>query len=486
MKIADTLKFVLTVLLMGATIALAAFDPVNDDTDIFLANPSIPAERPNVLIVLDNTANWNQPFTDEKNALVQVINGLTDQYNVGLMMMPETGAPNDSVDGGYVRFHVRQMTLTNKTALSSLIGALDVNTDKGNNATHGSALHEAYLYFAGKTSIAGHGKLKTDFDGTLDPKLTGVSTPRARPGFITSGGNRLATPSSLYRSPITDGCQRNFIILISNGPSDNNVTELSTMESRLAALTGTTPPSVIGITPNGRQANWSDEMAKFMANADVLATSGTIPNSDGVQNVYTYVVEVDPGTTGAGPDMTALMKSAATNGKGKYFGVTSSASGTAIVDALNSIFTEVQAVNSVFASTTLPVSVNVRGTNLNQVYIGVFRPDANKAPRWLGNLKMYNLALNSATNTVYLADAANSPPPHASPPPTGNPAENTTTGFVSQNSPSFWTANSSYWGFRDPSLNGPGGASDRPDGDLVEKGGAAQQLRLAFALAEAS
>jgi hypothetical protein len=34
-------------------------------------------------------------------------------------------------------------------------------------------------------------------------------------------------------------------------------------------------------------------------------------------------------------------------------------------------------VNSVFASSTLPVSVNVRGAFLNQVYMGVFRPDAN-------------------------------------------------------------------------------------------------------------
>ena len=62
-KTADTLKFVLAVLLMGATIALAAFDPVSDDTDIFLANPNIAAERPNVLIILDNTANWNTPLS---------------------------------------------------------------------------------------------------------------------------------------------------------------------------------------------------------------------------------------------------------------------------------------------------------------------------------------------------------------------------------------------------------------------------------------
>ena len=210
-----------------------------------------------------------------------------------------------------------------------------------------------------------------------------------------------------------------------------------------------------------------------MATSDVNSLAGT-------QNVYTYTVEVDPGATGAGPDMTALLKSVASNGKGKYFGVTSSASGTAIVDALTSIFTEVQSVNSVFASTTLPVSVNVRGTNLNQVYIGVFRPDATKSPRWLGNLKMYNLALDS-NGVIFLADATNGIPPVK-----GNAAVNNSTGFVSGSAKSFWTTDSSFWGFRDSTLNGVGGASDSPDGDLVEKGGAAERLRIAFATAQSS
>ena len=54
---------------------------------------------------------------------------------------------------------------------------------------------------------------------------------------------------------------------------------------------------------------------------------------------------------------------------------------------------------------TLPVSVNVRGTNLNQLYIGVFRPDANDKPRWFGNLKAYQLKRDSATNTVFTVDS---------------------------------------------------------------------------------
>jgi len=38
----------------------AGVDLVGDDTDLFTTNPSIPAEVPNVLIVLDNTSNWSQ------------------------------------------------------------------------------------------------------------------------------------------------------------------------------------------------------------------------------------------------------------------------------------------------------------------------------------------------------------------------------------------------------------------------------------------
>ena len=70
---------------------------VNDDTDIFLVNPTIPAQRPNVLIIWDNTANWSQTvsgdtaYSIEKQALSTVINGLSDQFNIGLMLFTETG-----------------------------------------------------------------------------------------------------------------------------------------------------------------------------------------------------------------------------------------------------------------------------------------------------------------------------------------------------------------------------------------------------------
>jgi Tfp pilus tip-associated adhesin PilY1 len=133
-------------------------------------------------------------------------------------------------------------------------------------------------------------------------------------------------------------------------------------------------------------------------------------------------------------------------------------------------------VNTVFAATTLPVSINVRGTNLNQVYIGVFRPDGNQSPRWLGNLKQYKLGVKDAALGQLELQDANS-----------NPAVNLKSGFIFNTATSFWTQDSTFWGFRSPfEITDVGEESDSPDGDMVEKGGAAQKIRQVYDLPDAS
>ena len=140
-----------------------------------------------------------------------------------------------------------------------------------------------------------------------------------------------------------------------------------------------------------------------MSQADVA------PAVVGTQSIVTYTINVfDPAKAGLNSIAShiALMKSMAFQGGGKYFAAADAAS---VSTALSQIFQEVHATNSVFASTSLPVSVNVRGTNLNQVYIGVFRPDANLAPRWYGNFKQYQFSLDANTNQLSLSDALGNP-----------------------------------------------------------------------------
>ena len=60
---------ILGLLLLGTNFTRA------EDIDIFLTPPST-AVRPNVLIIVDNTANWNSSFSSEMQALPSVIRRL--------------------------------------------------------------------------------------------------------------------------------------------------------------------------------------------------------------------------------------------------------------------------------------------------------------------------------------------------------------------------------------------------------------------------
>lgn len=424
-----------------------------DDTDIFLVNPSVSADRPNVLIMLDNTANWNTPFTNEKNALVSVVNALDDSFNVGLAMFVETGNPNDNVDGAYVRFGIRQMSTTNKTSLSGMVNALDKISDKGNNATYGLAMDELYLYYKGLTSRSGVGKAKRDYGGSTNAALNGAGSLAGNP--LTNSS------SSVYNSPISGNCQKNFIIFISNGPASDNNSSTTTATTLLSGAGGNT--TTISLSPSGEQDVVADEWSRFLANTDLSSSL------DGTQNVITYTVDVNPGTTGQGPAHTAQLKSMALQGKGEYFSVTNDA--TAISTALQSIFDKIKAVNTAFAASTLPVSVNNRGYSLNQVYMGVFRPDSDGKPQWPGNMKLYQIAQDPSTGNVYLSDQ--------------NQANAVSGAFVSDTASSFWTSTSTFWS-SSAYPNITGGVSDSPDGPVVEKGGAAQRIRSTYATSQSA
>jgi len=185
------------------------------------------------------------------------------------------------------------------------------------------------------------------------------------------------------------------------------------------------------------------------------------------QGIITYAIAVKKGASDG--DLPALMKNVANRGGGSHFEATSAAELTL---ALKDAFNDMQAVNSVFASASLPVSVNAQGTFLNQVFMGMFRPDEAAKPRWSGNLKQYQFTYNSATQRVDLADAL------------GSPAVNPTTGFIEPGARSFWSAATPFTDFwKNKVWAGEvnvGGAADAPDGQIVEKGGAAQRLREQF------
>lgn len=424
-----------------------------EDIDLFAgATPASTSELPNVLIVLDNTANWNTAFTNEMSALVSVVSGLpVNKFRVGLMMFTESGGGsgvggNTGNDGAYVRSAIRTLDADYKTKLVALLNSLHILDDKSNGGKGAKAMWEAHQYFAGAAPHAGNNKAKTDYTGST----WGTAQSQA---IYAKGNNALPSKAgSPYTSPVVEDCAKNFIIYISNGAAQDNNSDLTAATNALSAVGGST--TTIPISPSGSQNNVADEWARYMKQSSL--------------NVVTYTIDVNKVTTGQGPGWTALLKSMANVSTGKYFDVVSS--GTQIVDALNDIFSEIQSVNSVFASVSLPVSVNTQGTYLNQVFVGMFRPAQNAYPRWNGNLKQYRLGF--VNGSLGLLDAN----------PTATSAINSQTGFITECARSYWTPSAvdTYWAFS-PSGEcltiANSASSNYPDGNIVEKGGQAYMLR---------
>ena len=213
-------------LALGASLQTARAD----DIDIY-SMPNTEGFRPNVLILLDNTANWSSsiptpPCSDpvaqvkasspnkeegtkmgaQKCALYKLISSLSvedlGQFNFALMLFNES--PDSS---GYPRkafFHVR--SAADKQAPARPHHRPRHQPRQGQQRRRpAEAFYEAYQWFAGSTVWLGN-KTATKHD----------------PAAFTDGGK------TRYVSPGI-GCAKNHIIYLANGApadNDNNALEL--------------------------------------------------------------------------------------------------------------------------------------------------------------------------------------------------------------------------------------------------------------------
>ncbi|HKK23236.1 MAG TPA: hypothetical protein VJ947_06075, partial [Pseudohaliea sp.] len=487
-----------------------------EDIDLFLGIPGGSSDAPNVLFIIDNTANWSQTNDDgvpvyepELQALANVIAALpTDEngnalVNVGFMMFTETGGGDSNTAGGYVRAAIRPMTEANKKRYIAMLGVdrflaaaaaddplldaggnlvidgtivteagFDENDDKSNSGKAGLAMAEAYRYFDGGEAYAGNNKVKTDYAGNLSGRQTEtVCTGRGRNRVcedietmsgsqyvwdLTTGDALPAFDGSTYTSPITEGfCGGNFIIWVGNGAAQDAAADIREATSMLAAAGGDT--TQIAISPSGSADNVADEWARFLRGSE--------------HEIITFTLDIGKRTTGQGPGWTSLLQSMAVESDGEYYDVDGNYED--ILEALGDVFSRVLAINSVFASVALPASANTQSTFINQVFIGQFRPEETARPRWYGNLKQYKLG-RDGTGTLRVLDADDAP------------VVDSTTGFVASCARSYWTPESTdrYWSFLpDNDLQGEcltvpdSDVSNFPDGPVVEKGGHAYVLR---------
>lgn len=431
----------------AATLMLGLAAAQAEDIDLFVGYNQTVTDAPNVLFVLDNTANWNQPFTAEINALASAFESLpVGKFKVGVMLFSETGGGNSNIDGAYLRAGVRMMDEDNRGKYGALIRSFDKLNDKSNGGKAGKMMAEVYRYLASGAPMGGNNKAKADYTGNV------FGTAASKAIYALPGNPLAAVNATRYNGPNTTNCIGTYVIYISNGAAQDNNSDTVTSTNALRDAGGDT--STITLGTSGSQDNVADEWARF------LQTS---------MGVKVYTVEAAKATGGQGPGWSALLKSMAAESKGEYYDLDAEVDlGAALKKTLDDIFSKIQSVNSVFSSVSLPVSVNTQGTYLNQVFVGMFRPDESAYPRWNGNLKQYKLGLDT-NNQLILQDAG------------GTNAINNQTGFIAPCARSFWTpapsTTDAYWSFR------PAGdclgkeAAESPDGNVVEKGAQGYMLR---------
>ncbi|MDQ3565705.1 MAG: PilC/PilY family type IV pilus protein [Pseudomonadota bacterium] len=504
---------------MAAALDLMSGAALGEDIDLYVSGGAT-ANAPNVLLFLDNTSNWsansqqwkkadvllkcksdatcqsyvNQVFgpdEDLKQGRVElraielvlkelVCNPATTplNVNVGLMLISDTnGTAEANNTGGYIRQAVKPLDAAHCAAL---IGDLDLIDSEITNplyktpasADYGTPLYEAFKYYGG---YANPTQAKQGLGGTPTDRTHFGTARYVEPNAFEDVDAFTNPGKNNYQSPIssTNSCGKNYLILVGNtwpnqeyGTNQNVNPPTNTLMTRLGRL----PEEMQIYSTSKSDIRFGDEWTQFLASTDVSDQAGQQP-------VFTYTLNVY--NKSADAKQTTLLRSMANvggTGASGYFEVGGDLK--KLVAAFKDIFTQIAAVNSVFASASLPVSVNTQGTYLNQVFIGMFRPDSDARPRWAGNLKQYQFSYDAASQSLFLADAAGSAA-----------IDNANTGFITACARSFWTTDtplgSAYWQDIPPNQTPPGTCltsgtsvySDSPDGNLVEKGAAAQQLR---------
>lgn len=275
--------------------------------------------------------------------LINSVNGV----NVGLMHF-------DGEHGGLVA-HAMQDISTGRATMETAINDLNASGYTPLSET----LYEAFLYMSG---------------GLVDYGDDGVSAARD-----PSNSNR-------YNSPIDLSCQKNHIVLLTDGEptrdhgAEDEIVGLTDFAGNsFNDLVGsscdaeTYPP--LGFDPDG--GDCLDELAEFMYEGDMSPL-------DGVQSITTH-------TVGFLIDLPILEETAARGG-GEYRTATDTAS---LTTALTNIVSSILDTQSSFAAPSISINAFNQTRHLNDIYVGLFRP--SNTSHWPGNLKKFRLRASDST-----------------------------------------------------------------------------------------
>ena len=285
------------------------------------------------------------------------VNDPRQAFNLGLMRF------STNAEGGIVLQPVANVA----TSRDEIVAAVD-SMSPFSNTPLAETLYEAYQYLRGGPVVYGLNSTPT----------TSVASSRTPDG-------------SNYISPIEASCQKNYIVLLTDGlpTSDNDAN---------GAI-----QSIVGGACSG--ASCLDDLAQYLDSADILPgmeedqtiqtfTIGFFTNSQLLRDTATgEVPPMDPDDPNAQPIPGYFLADNVEE----------------LERAFNSIFTQIETDVSTFTAPAASVNSLNRLQNRNILYFTMFQPSSMGQPHWDGNLKAYKIGRENASSELTILDANNRP-----------------------------------------------------------------------------
>lgn len=214
-------------------------------------------------------------------------------------------------------------------------------------------------------------------------------------------GNRTSFNGSIvYNSPVQYACQKNYVIIITDGMSteDRSPVLRTICNDGDCDGDGFEPAGDPTKVYNSQGSDYLDDVAKYLYDSDLLP-DGLEERTIGRQNVITYTVGF--GLAGVAY-AERLLQETAVNGGGVYYPASSTAG---LSESLRQIMAAIVEDNTSFVAPVLPVSPENRTYTGERLYMGFFKPK-NRA-FWSGNLKKFGIDSNGVVLDRYGAPATN-------------------------------------------------------------------------------
>ena len=263
--------------------------------------------------------------------------------------------------GGYVVVPIDDFSATQSSALYSQISTFTADSW----TPLGETLYEAYKYFQHRSQTT-EGKSAGSF---FDPYSSDTS------GCSSGGGG--CTSSSVPPSPVQYACQKNFVVIITDGDptkDDFDGMDLAKFQTLIGDFNSdnTSPEAGSELPGDANETGYYlDDIAKFMAETDFR------PDMDGDQVIDVYTVGF---TTGGAANQ--LLAKTASVGNGLF---RNSSNAEELSQHLVTILGDVVEKSQSFTAATVPAS---RATDGNNFYASYFLP-SNDSAFWEGHIKNF-------------------------------------------------------------------------------------------------